>query len=121
MRHTTTALLLTAGLLLAGCSSGATPTPSSPAQKLADLDGGTHSVAEYQTALDAWAARCTESPEKLAGYTYAALDDLQKNGVNDETEYTVLAHLKDATPAGSRMRCEDVAAGYLTLRESNGS
>jgi len=117
MRHTT-ALLLTACLALAGCSSGQDPTPPSPAQKLADLDGGSHSVTEFQTALDAWAARCKESPEKLAGYTYATVEDLQKNGVTDETEYSALTHLKAATPVGMKTKCEDVAAGYLALREN---
>jgi hypothetical protein len=118
MNRTATALLAVVCLALAGCSSSGDPTPSSPAQKLADLDGGTHSVGDYQTALDAWAARCKESPEKLAGYAYATVEDLQKNSVMDETEYSALTHLKDATPTGLKTKCEDVAAGYLALREN---
>ena len=137
MRRTTTAILLAATLpLLAGCfaepstsdstpgaagsSVAATRTPG-PAQKLADLDGGVRSVDEYQKALDAWAARCTEKPEQLAGYAYATVEDLRKNGVTDETEYSALVHLKDAVPAGVKMKCEDVAASYLVLRESGKS
>jgi hypothetical protein len=133
MRYTTT-LLLAASLALTGCATsipddmpdpGTTSRPDpgtpGPAQKLADLDGGSHSVAAYQTALDAWAARCTESPEKLAGYTYATVEDLRKNNVTDETEYSALTHLKDSTPAGMKTKCEDIAAAYLTLRESGGS
>jgi hypothetical protein len=118
MHRTTTTLLLAAVLTLAGCSSGGDPTPTSPAQKLADLDGNSRSVAEYQTVLDTWAGRCTESPEKLAGYAYATVEDLRKNNVTDETEYSVLTHLKDSTPAGMKAKCEDIAAGYLALREN---
>jgi hypothetical protein len=119
MRRTATAVLLAAGLTLAGCSSsGSSPADPGPAQKLADLDGGNRPSSQYQTALDTWASRCNESPEKLAGYVYATVQDLQKNGINDETEYSALTHLRDSTPAGVKMKCEDVAAGYLTLRES---
>lgn len=116
MRRTTTALLAAIGLALAGCSSS-TGAPG-PAQKLADLDGDNRPTNQYQQALETWASRCNEDQEKLAGYVYATVDDLQKNGVKDETEYSALVHLKDATPAGTKMRCIDVAAGYMTLRES---
>ncbi|MFI5976988.1 hypothetical protein [Streptomyces sp. NPDC051452] len=118
MRRTATAILLTA-IGLAGCST-ATDTPSapSPAQKLADMDGDNRPASQYQRALDTWASRCNEGPEKLAGYVYATVQDLQKNGINGETEYSALTHLKDSTPAGVKMKCADVAAGYLTLRES---
>lgn len=42
---------------------------------------------------------------------------LRKNGINDESEYSALTHLRDSTPAGVKTKCEDVAAGYLALRE----
>ncbi|MFG2633448.1 hypothetical protein ACGFX8_05695 [Streptomyces sp. NPDC048362] len=112
VRRTATAILLTAvGLALAGCST-ATDTLSapSPAQKLADMDGDNRPASQYQRALDTWASRCNERPEKLAGYVYATVQDLQKNGINDETEYSALTHLRDSTPAGVKMKCEDVAA-----------
>lgn len=118
MRRTTTVILLAAALAVAGCSSPGTP---GPAQKLADLDGDVRSVDQYQQVLDTWADRCKENPEQLAGYAYATVDDLKKNGIKDETEYSALVHLKDATPAGVKMKCEDVAASYLVLRESGKS
>lgn len=116
---TTTALL---AAILTGCGT-TTPAPNSvsAAQKLADLDGDVRPVDQYQAALDAWAARCNEGPEQLAGYAYATVEDLRKNGVTDETEYSALVHLKDAVPAGMKMKCEDVAASYLVLRESGQS
>ncbi|SEC03804.1 hypothetical protein SAMN04490357_1023 [Streptomyces misionensis] len=117
MRRTAIALLIT-GLALAGCSStNAAPSPSSPAQRLADLDDGSHTVSQYQKALDTWGTRCTESTTTLAGYVYATVEDLRKNGINDESEYSALTHLRDSTPAGVKTKCEDVAAGYLALRE----
>ncbi len=75
MRRTAIALLIT-GLALAGCSStNAAPSPSSPAQRLADLDDGSHTVSQYQKALDTWGTRCTESTTTLAGYVYATVED----------------------------------------------
>jgi hypothetical protein len=131
MRHAATTVLLAASLALAGCSApptpdGAsdsvgthtsTPTPG-PAQKLADLDEGDRPASQYQKALNTWASRCNETKSTLAGYVYATVEDLRKNGINDETEYSALTHLRDSTPAGVKTKCEDVAAGYLTLRES---
>ncbi|MGW3025851.1 hypothetical protein [Streptomyces sp. NPDC001221] len=122
MRRTTTVILLAAGLALAGCSSSASSsTTPGPAQKLADLDGDVRPVDQYQKALDAWATRCSEGPEQLAGYAYATVEDLQKHGVTDETEYSALVHLKDAVPAGTKTKCEDIAASYLILRENGKS
>jgi hypothetical protein len=138
MRRTTTTCLLAATLtLLAGCSvpdsdSGSSapapveespdgPRVSSAAQKLADLDGGVRDAAQYQKVLDSWASRCKESERKLAGYAYATVDDLRKNGINDETQYSALVHLKGSTPAGSKTKCEDVAAAYLVMRENGKS
>jgi len=119
-RRITATILLAASLALAGCSSSS-PADPGPAQKLADLDGDNRPTSQYQTALATWASRCNESPTKLAGYVYATVQDLQKNGINDETEYSALTHLRDSTPAGAKTKCEDVAAGYLTLRESGKS
>lgn len=133
MRRTTTVVLAAALLSLTGCmgappddsstSTDAAPSAASSgaasaAQKLADLDGDVRDASSYQKVLDAWAPRCKETPDQLAGFTYAAVDDLQKNGVQDETEYSALVHLKDSTPAGVKTKCEDVVAAYLTLRES---
>lgn len=119
MRCTTTVILLATALGLAGCSS--TLGEPGPAQKLADLDGRAHPTSQYQTALDTWASRCEETRETLAGYVYATVEDLRKNGVREETEYSALVHLKDATPSEVTMKCADIAAGYLALRESGTS
>lgn len=133
---TTAAALLT--LALAGCALPSTPatssdgsgdqaapttpaadTPTSPAQKLSDTDGGTRTVDDYQAALDHFSAKCTQDQAHVAGIVYATQDDLQKNGVNDETEYTVMQHLDQSIPASmGKTDCTSIAAAYLVLRES---
>jgi hypothetical protein len=112
-RTTTTALLLTAGLTLTGCGSHT----DSPAQKLADSDGGAHRASAYQQLLDQWATKCTEDTASLAGYVDASVGDLLKNGIASETRYTVLQQLNQSTPDGAPTNCEDITASYLTLRE----
>ncbi|GAA0705559.1 hypothetical protein GCM10010193_70810 [Kitasatospora atroaurantiaca] len=106
----------------AGCSllsddqEPATPDPT-PAQKLAALDGGNRPAADYQQLLNLWSPNCTQDQAELAGLTYAALEDLRKNGVTGETEYSVLAQLNGSTRAGTPTDCKVVAAAYLVLRE----
>jgi hypothetical protein len=91
-----------------------------PAQKLADLDGTGRPASEYQQVLDALAPRCTENRPHLTAVVNATLEDLQKNGVNDEDEFSVLQHLEQSVPAGNpRVNCASVAAAYATLREGN--
>lgn len=123
---TLTAGALLAALTVAGCSSSdPTSTPAktpSPAQQLADLDGDNRAPANYQTALDALAPKCKQTPKQLAAITYAAVEDLKKNGVNDETEYSALVHLNQSMPGtASKMDCTDIAAAYVTLREGGKS
>jgi hypothetical protein len=94
------------------------PTPG-PAQKLADLDGNAQPVAAYQRALDALAPKCTQGRARIAAIGNATLQDLQENGITDETELSVLRHLNDSLPAGSpRTDCVSIAAAYATLREN---
>lgn len=94
-----------------------TSTPG-PAQKLADLDGNSQPVSVYQRALDSLAPKCTQDREHIAGIANATLQDLQKNGVTDESELSVLQHLGQSIPAGSsRTDCVSIAAAYATLRE----
>lgn len=94
-----------------------TSTPG-PAQMLADLDGNAHPAAAYQRALDALAPKCTQDRKSIAGIGNATLQDLQKNGITDETELSVLEHLNQSLPAGSpRTDCVSIAAAYATLRE----
>lgn len=89
-----------------------------PAQMLADLDGNAHPAATYQRALDALAPKCTQDRKSIAGIGNATLEDLQKNGISDETELSVLEHLDESLPAGSpRTDCVSIAAAYATLRE----
>lgn len=120
----TTAVL--AALLLAGCSSS-TPTTApnktpSPAQMLADLDGDNRAPSSYQTVLNDLTPKCKQTPKQVAALTYAMVEDLQKNGVNDETEYSGLVHLNQSIPAGApRMDCQDIAAAYVTEREGGAS
>ena len=120
---TTTALAL---LILAGCSSSdPTPTPAKtpgPAQQLADLDGDNRSPSSYQTVLDVLKPKCKQTPKQLAAFAYAMVQDLQKNGVNDETDYSALVHLNQSIPAGTgKMDCQDIAAAYLVEREGGKS
>jgi hypothetical protein len=87
---------------------------------LADLDGLGRPASEYQQVLDALAPRCTESRPRLAAVVHATLQDLHKNGVNDEDQFSVLQHLEQSVPAGNpRVNCTSVAAAYATLREGN--
>ncbi|MFE2684035.1 hypothetical protein [Streptomyces mirabilis] len=121
-RTTTTAAgALLAALTLAGCSSSdpSPATPPSPAQMLADLDGGKRDTSSYQAVLDKWAPKCTQTPKKLAAIANATVEELRKHGVNDETEYSALVHLNQSMPGGtSKMDCTDIAAAYVTLRET---
>ncbi|MDJ0342297.1 hypothetical protein QMK19_03725 [Streptomyces sp. H10-C2] len=100
--------------------STASPAPSTPgpAQMLADLDGDTHPVADYQRALDSLAPKCTQDKPHIAAIAHATLGDLRKNGVDDETELSVLQHLNASAPGGGTMDCTSVAAAYAVLRES---
>lgn len=123
---TTAAGVLLAALTLAGCSSSdpatASATPPSPAQRLADLDGGKRDISSYQTALDALAPKCKQTPEQLAATANVMVEDLRKNGVTDETEYSALVHLNQSMPGGaSKLDCTDIAAAYVTLREGGKS
>jgi hypothetical protein len=91
-----------------------------PAQKLADLDGIGRPAGMYQQVLDALAPRCTEDHPHLAAMVNSTLEDLKKNGVADEDEFSVLQHLEQSVPAGKpRVNCASVAAAYATLREEN--
>ncbi|MET9123459.1 hypothetical protein [Streptomyces sp. NPDC004528] len=138
-------LLIVAPLLVVGCASGAddagghrtsaaaatpgtsrsTPvaTPSTgnaagSAQKLADLDGLGRPAAMYQQVLDALAPRCKEDRPRLAAVIASTLDDLKKNGVDDEDGFGILQHMEQAVPAGKpRVTCTSAAAAYATERK----
>lgn len=89
-----------------------------PAKMLADLDAGRYPVGDYQHALDALAPKCKQDEQHIAGIANSTLEDLQKNGVTDETELSVLQHLDQSIPKGApRMDCAGIAASYATLRE----
>jgi hypothetical protein len=93
------------------------PTHGS-AQKLADLDGTGRPADQYQQVLDALAPRCTEDRPHLAAVVNTTLEDLQKNGVDDEDEFSVLQNLEHSVPAGNpRVNCASMAKAYATLRE----
>ncbi|MFF4735882.1 hypothetical protein ACFY2W_08315 [Streptomyces sp. NPDC001262] len=100
------------------------PAPASPAmpvpQQLRDLDvaAGVHAGLEgaYDSAFKALSSRCMEQDVRLGNVVGAVLGLLQKGGVRDENRLTVMQHLTDSIPAGSRMGCADVGAVYVTLR-----
>jgi hypothetical protein len=96
------------------------PSTPGPAQKLAELDGIGRPASMYQQVLDALAPRCTENRPRLTAVVTSTLEDLKKNGVDDEDGFSVLQHLEQSVPAGNpRVNCASVAAAYATLREGN--
>ena len=96
----------------------ATSASASPAQMLADLDGDTTPVSDYQTALDLLAPKCTQDEYNIAALAYATYNDLVKNGVKDETRLTVLQHLNQSIPDSlGKTDCGQMLAAYATLRE----
>lgn len=96
----------------------ATSAPASPAQMLADLDGDTQPVGDYQAALDALGPKCTQDESHIAGLGDAGYADLVKNGVTGETRLTVLQHLDESIPAGlGKTDCAGMLSAYLVLRE----
>jgi hypothetical protein len=102
----------------ATAAAPAASTAVSPAQELADLDGDTHPVADYQAALDALAPKCTQGETYIAGLGDAGYKDLVKNGVTDETRLSVLQHLDQSIPASlGKTDCTSMLSGYLMLRE----
>ena len=92
------------------------PTATSPAQHLADLDGNSAQVADYQAALDKLIPKCTQDEERIAALGWAGHEDLVKNGIT-ESGLSVLGHLDESVPAGQRMDCQGVLAAWLVLRE----
>jgi hypothetical protein len=127
-RHDSTAAAATpaASSIRPEAKPSAKPKPSTathaatpgPAKMLADLDTGRYPVGDYQHALDALAPKCKQDEQHIAGIANGTLEDLQKNGVTDETELSVLQHLDQSIPKGApRMDCVSIAASYATLRE----
>jgi hypothetical protein len=117
-------------LCLAACASAAatpsgssapataTPAPSiDPASLLAQRDGASDDSA-YVSALDALGSLCTQDRVAVAGMADFGYNDLEKNGVKDETRLTVLHHLAESIPAGQKTDCQGVMAAYLVLRET---
>lgn len=102
----------------------ATPTTSSstqasPAQMLADLDGDTTPILQYQAAIGVLTPECTQDQAGIAALANAGYQDLVKNGITDETRLTVLRHLAASMPPGSApIDCAGVLSAYLVLRES---
>lgn len=102
----------------AAAQGPATSAAASPAQMLADLDGDKQPVGDYQAALDALGPKCTQDEAGIAGLGDAGYQDLEKNGVTDETRLTVLQHMSDSIPASmGRTDCASILSAYLVLRE----
>ena len=100
-----------------------TSQQSTAAYKLAVYDGSSSpdaaTVARYQTALDGLKQLCKEDEDKLAGEIWASWTDLEKNHVTDETNLTLIRHIKDSIdPSIAPTNCSAIMATYLTLRES---
>ena len=100
-------------------SPSAQPTQdysNDPASLLAQRDGASD-VAPYAAALDHLQPKCTQDRVGIAGLGDAGFTDLTKNGITDETRLTVLQHLNESIPDGSKVDCQSSLAAYLVLRE----
>ena len=100
------------------------PTAAIPssAATLAEYDLGhapdAATTAKYQTALDALKPLCTETEAKLISEIHNSWQDLENNGVTDETHLTLTQHVADSIPAGSPATdCAQIMAAYLLERE----
>ena len=75
-------------------------------------------VAHYQAALDGLKPLCTENEATLAGEIWASWNDLEKNGVTDETNLSLIGRIKASIPqTAASTDCGQVMAAYLVLRE----
>jgi hypothetical protein len=109
---------------LSGVPAATSPVTSSqsPAYRLATYDSNQEpsavTVSKYQTALDNLKTLCAEDDTTLAAEIWASWKDLQKNGVSDETNLSLIAHIeKSIPPKTAPVECRGVMAAYLTLRE----
>ncbi|MEU8947807.1 hypothetical protein [Streptomyces sp. NPDC048489] len=85
---------------------------------MADLDGLGRPAAMYQQVLVALAPRCKEDRPRLAAVIASTLDDLKKNGVDDEDGFGILQHMEQAVAAGKpRVTCASAAVAYATERK----
>lgn len=108
----------TAPVTTSAAPAQAASTAADPAQMLADLDGDTSPVTDYQAALNALAPKCTQDEVHIAGLGDAGYKDLVLNGVTDETRLTVLQHLDQSIPASvGKTDCTGMLSAYLVLRE----
>lgn len=103
-------------------SQQSTVDTSSPAYKLAayDLTAPTPAIVNnYQKALDTLKPLCTVQDEtKLASLIYGTWQDLEDNGIKDETNLTVANHIIASIPASTApVDCQSVMAAYLVERE----
>lgn len=88
-----------------------------PAVMLEQLDGSTDD-ATYQQALDAWDAKCRQTPMRAAGIVSAAYDDEEKHNGPDTSRLQVMRNLTSSVPDSiAPTDCTGVAAGYLVLVE----
>jgi hypothetical protein len=111
-----------AGAIAPTPASNATANTNSPAYVLAMYDSKTHpdlaTVTRYQAALDSLEPFCTEDEATLAGEVWSSWNDLQKNGVSDETNLSLIGHIKESIPQGAvPTDCRQVMAAYLVMRE----
>jgi len=94
----------------------------SPAYTLAAYDLGhtpnASTVAQYQSVLDGLAPHCTESEEKLAAEVWIAEQDLQKNGITNESNLYLLEDIRNAFAVRDRRAdCIGFLPVHLWLHE----
>lgn len=88
-----------------------------PATLLASDDSSSDTAA-YSSALDVWAAKCTQDRVASAGLVDSAYRDEQTNHGSDTSRLQVMRNLSDSVPASSGPTdCTAIAAAYLILVE----
>lgn len=128
MRRTPMFVVAAAVLTLAACGS----TPSAPAASAASdqeigatvlqqfdaTNGhGGQAVAAYRAELDTLVGKCTNSTKDVTRFVENTYNLEVQHGITDDTALTLLQHLDQSVPDGTKMGCQDVLGAYLTLRE----
>lgn len=77
--------------------------------------------ADEQAALTALHNACNENDAQLDTMAGNTVDIFEKNGVTNETKLTVLQHLRDSIPEGTKLDCDKQLVAYVQLRAPGAS
>lgn len=133
-RALTAAAVVSLTAILGACGSIASTGTSQPAsaassasdqevgatvlQKFDATNGhGGQAVAAYRAELDTLVGKCTNPTKDVTRFVENTYNLEVQNGITDETAFTLLQHLDQSVPDGTKMGCQGVLGAYLTLRE----